>query len=190
MSTLFVNNLNTASGSTITVPTGKKLVGTDGGGISAPGMVVQTVKAITTTDTAVTTSGSFVDIPASQCSITSKLANSSFLYQATISAEGDASSNFNTFQRMVYTVNGGSTVQHTSTRTFNFTAVLDSMGTVNNHISYLFDGLTEGAGTVFVFAFQHRQNTTGSYHFNQQSLTNQPSGTSNMSHITVQEIAQ
>ena len=26
MSTLFVNNLNTASGSTITVPTGKKLV--------------------------------------------------------------------------------------------------------------------------------------------------------------------
>ena len=29
MSTLFVNNLNTASGSTITIPTGKTLVGTD-----------------------------------------------------------------------------------------------------------------------------------------------------------------
>ena len=33
MSTLFVNNLNTASGSTITVPTGKKLVVTDTGGL-------------------------------------------------------------------------------------------------------------------------------------------------------------
>ena len=154
------------------------------------GSVVQVVKAIITTDTAVTTSGSFVDIPASQCSITSKLANSSFLYQATISAEGDASSAFNTFQRMVYTVNGGSTTQHTSERAFNFTAVLDSMGTVNNHISYLFDGITSSAGTVFVFAFQHRQSTTSNYHFNQQSLGGQKSGTSNMSLITVQEIAQ
>ena len=63
------------------------------------------------------------------------------------------------------------------------------MGTVNNHITYLFDGLTESAGTVFVFSFQHRQDTTGSYHYTQQSLANQPSGTSNMSHITVQEIA-
>jgi len=154
------------------------------------GSVVQVVNAIVTTDTAVTTQNSFVDIPASQCSITSKLANSSFLYQATISAEGDASSALNAFLRMVYTVNGGSTTQHTSTRTFNITAIQDSMGTVNNHISYLFDGFSQGAGTVFVFAFQFRQTTTGSYHFNQQSLSGQPSGTSNMSHITVQEIAQ
>ena len=36
MSTLFVNNLNTASGSTITVPTGKSLI--------APGMILQTVR--------------------------------------------------------------------------------------------------------------------------------------------------
>ena len=157
--------------------------------LTSPGHVIQTVNAITTTDTAVSTQNSFVDVPASQCSITSKLANSSFLYHATISAEGDASSAFNTFQRMVYTVNGGSTVQHTGTRSFNFTSVLDSMGTVNNHITYLFDSLTESAGTVFVFAFQHRQNTTGSYHFNQQSLSDQKSGTSNMSHITIQEIA-
>ena len=175
--------------STLSVDTiqGKTTAGT----VAMPsGSVVQVVKAIITTDTAVTTSGSFVDIPASQCSITSKFANSSFLYQATISAEGDASSTFNTFQRMVYTVNGGSTVQHTSDKTFNFTAVLDSMGTVNNHITYLFDGITSSAGTVFVFAFQHRQDTSSNYHFNQGSLGGQPSGTSNMSHITVQEIAQ
>ena len=42
MSTLFVNNLNTASGTTITVPTGKKVVVTDQGGITAPGGVVNT----------------------------------------------------------------------------------------------------------------------------------------------------
>ena len=41
MSTLFVNNLNTASGSTITLPTGKQLIGTDTNSIKAPGMVVQ-----------------------------------------------------------------------------------------------------------------------------------------------------
>ena len=44
MSTLFVNNLNTASGTTITVPTGKKVVVTDQGGITAPGTVVNTVQ--------------------------------------------------------------------------------------------------------------------------------------------------
>ena len=43
MSTLFVNNLTTASGSTITVPTGKQIIGTDTNSIKAPGMVVQAV---------------------------------------------------------------------------------------------------------------------------------------------------
>ena len=42
MSTLFVNNLNTASGSTITIPTGKKLVGTDANSFIAPNHVIQT----------------------------------------------------------------------------------------------------------------------------------------------------
>lgn len=44
MSTLFVNNLNTASGSTITVPTGKKLVVTDAGGVVAPNQIIQTTQ--------------------------------------------------------------------------------------------------------------------------------------------------
>ena len=47
MSTLFVNNLNTASGSTITIPTGKQLVGTDINSIKAPGMIVQVQSAET-----------------------------------------------------------------------------------------------------------------------------------------------
>ena len=44
MSTLFVNNLNTASGSTITVPTGKQIIGTDTNSIKAPGMIIQVVQ--------------------------------------------------------------------------------------------------------------------------------------------------
>ena len=43
MSTLLVNNLNTATGTTITIPTGKKLVVTDEGGLAVPGTVVQVV---------------------------------------------------------------------------------------------------------------------------------------------------
>ena len=45
MSTLFVNNLNTASGSTLTVPTGKKLVVTDAGGVQVPHMIGQMVQS-------------------------------------------------------------------------------------------------------------------------------------------------
>ena len=48
MSTLFVNNLNTASGDTITVPTGKKLVVTDTGGLDVPGLTLQTVSSTIT----------------------------------------------------------------------------------------------------------------------------------------------
>ena len=39
-STLKINNLDTASGTTITIPTGKQLIGTDTNSIKAPGMVV------------------------------------------------------------------------------------------------------------------------------------------------------
>ena len=51
MSTLFVNNLNTASGSTITVPTGKQLIVTDQGGVKVPGSVIQVVYTSSTTAT-------------------------------------------------------------------------------------------------------------------------------------------
>ena len=59
MSTLFVNNLNTASGTTITVPTGKQIVGTDEGSVRVPGTVLQ-VKTATDTTQRTTTSSSFV----------------------------------------------------------------------------------------------------------------------------------
>ena len=75
MSTLFVNNINTASGTDITIPTGKKLVGTDGGGISAPGMPVQIVASQTTLGSTTMNSNSYV-ATGTAVSITPKLAGS------------------------------------------------------------------------------------------------------------------
>ena len=43
VSTLKINNLDSASGTTITIPTGKVVVGTDGGTFKSPGQVIQTV---------------------------------------------------------------------------------------------------------------------------------------------------
>ena len=40
-STLKINNLDTVSGTTITIPTGKQLIGTDTNSIDTPGMIVQ-----------------------------------------------------------------------------------------------------------------------------------------------------
>ena len=49
-STLKINNLDTASGTTITVPTGKKLIGTDSATFKQPGMILQTINSTTNTE--------------------------------------------------------------------------------------------------------------------------------------------
>lgn len=86
MSTLFVNNLNTASGSTITVPTGKKLVVTDTGGLSVPGTVVQLVNGRASSNRDTTASTSFVQI-GDTLTITPKFSTSKIFMLATISTE-------------------------------------------------------------------------------------------------------
>ena len=57
MSTLFVNNLNTASGSTITVPTGKQVIVTDQGGMRVPGSVIQVVYSVINSTTTLSGNG-------------------------------------------------------------------------------------------------------------------------------------
>ena len=49
MSTIATNNITSTTGTTISVPTGKKIAGTDTGSIYAPGMVIQTVVSEFTT---------------------------------------------------------------------------------------------------------------------------------------------
>ena len=88
MSTLFVNNLNTASGSTITVPTGKTIVGTDIGSIKAPGTPIQVVYAsVQTHPQYSSTSYAATDV---EVAITPKFATSKFLIEAVFSGGTNA----------------------------------------------------------------------------------------------------
>lgn len=106
MSTLFVNNLNTASGTDITVPTGKKLIVTDVGGLRVPGTVIQVVNAEKLDSTATNSAmPSWVDTGLS-CSITPKSNTSKILVHADY-AGGVTTSAFNYF-RVVRSVGGGS----------------------------------------------------------------------------------
>ena len=106
MSTLFVNNLNTASGSTITVPTGKTIVVTDEGGMRVPGSVIQVVNA-EKLNTASTNANmpSWVDSGLS-CTITPKASNSKIIVTVNV-ALGVTTAAFNYF-RVVRNVGGGS----------------------------------------------------------------------------------
>ena len=153
------------------------------------GSVVQTVTARNATQTNNTSSNSFVDITPSQISVTTKRANSSFLYQACLSAESDVAGGFYSFIHPVYTLNGGSTVVHDSTKVINGTTIKDDEGNLNLGITYLYDGITSSAGSTFVFFIQYRKNSASSIYFNQQSLSNQPTSTDNICSIVVQEIA-
>ena len=55
-STLKINNLDTASGTTITIPTGKQLIGTDTNSIVAPGQIINVTGTVHTAGTSTTSS--------------------------------------------------------------------------------------------------------------------------------------
>ena len=92
MSTLFVNNLNTASGSTITIPTGKQLIGTDTNSIKAPGMVVQVATDHDTTTLTMSSDQSYHDTGLS-ITFTPKYSNSIILIQCMMAGEVSGHSN-------------------------------------------------------------------------------------------------
>ena len=70
MSTLFVNNLNTASGDTITLPTGKKIRGVDAGSIGGKGNIVNVTFGTHNASGMSTTSQSFVNYTNSNITVT------------------------------------------------------------------------------------------------------------------------
>ena len=70
MSTLFVNNLNTASGDTITLPTGKKILGVDAGSIGGKGNVVNVTFGTHNGSGLTTQSTSFVNYTNSNITVT------------------------------------------------------------------------------------------------------------------------
>ena len=106
-STLKINNIDTASGSTITIPTGKQLIVTDAGAVRVPGTVLQVVNA-EKLDTAATNSSlgtAWADTGLS-CTITPKVNTSKILVHVD-AALGVTQNLFNYF-RVVRNVGGGS----------------------------------------------------------------------------------
>ena len=184
MSNLLVQNIKHTNGTTAaTIDTA--------GVFSSAGHVIQIVTNRDTTAQNIASANSFVDITSTELTITAKKANSSYLYFATLSAEPDLAggSNMESYIRFVYTLNGGSTTQHTSTKLIYGQAGSDDMGFASTTPIYLFDGISTSKGDVLKFFIQYRQDVTASYQFNQDGLTNQPSSTDIMSSVTVQEIA-
>ena len=92
MSTLFVNNLNTASGTTITIPTGKQLIGTDTNSIKAPGMVVQIATDLDTTSLTMDANQNYFDTGLS-IAFTPKYSNSIIVIHCMMGGEVFSSSN-------------------------------------------------------------------------------------------------
>jgi hypothetical protein len=84
MSTLFVNNLNTATGTTITIPTGKKLVVTDTGGLAVPGTVVQVIQSVNNTVETFSTTETWTDISNMSVTITPTSTSSKIMIDYTI----------------------------------------------------------------------------------------------------------
>ena len=90
-STLKVNTLESASGSTITIPTGKTLVGTDTVSIKAPGMVVQVVHS--TFNTQVYKASTSTSTTGHSATITPKYSNSIIVIHCMMGGEVFSSSN-------------------------------------------------------------------------------------------------
>ena len=90
MSTLFVNNLNTASGSTITVPTGKTLVGTDEGAFRVPGAVLQVVQGITTAASSFSVAAHNLSSAVVSATITPKSSSSKILMTGQVTGAADS----------------------------------------------------------------------------------------------------
>ena len=91
-STLKINNLDTASGTTITIPTGKQLIGTDTNSIKAPGMVVQIATDHDTTSLTMSSNQNYFDTGLS-IAFTPKYSNSIIVIQCMMGGEVTGNSN-------------------------------------------------------------------------------------------------
>ena len=186
MSTLFVNNLNTASGSTITVPTGKQLIGTDINSIKAPGMIIQVQSGQCVTQTTKSSNlGTYSDVGLS-VTITPKYSNSKIHVHATGNAYAAAGAD-NPLHKIVRTVSGTATT----------IAATDYMcysghgdGTGGAYVQSVMD--TAQSTTAHEYKIQLRSDSGGgTVYFNVNDSNS--SGTANeaqLSTITVMEIAQ
>lgn len=157
--------------------------------VPSAGAVVGIAQSRSSAGTSVSTTGTWIAVSGTNVTITTKQSGSLFIYHATLSAEADAGGAHNCFFRRKYRINGGSWVYHNSSLTSNGMAFLDSQGSFNENLHYVFDGISYTAGDTVEFMVEFQTGASGVY-FNQPNLGGQPSGTSNFHQISVMEIAQ
>ena len=92
MSTLFVNNLNTASGTTMALASGKTLDTSAGTLVPSANQIIQCFEVDFTTETA-TTSATFGDINGATISFAPKYSNSKLVFQGTFMVRYDSGPN-------------------------------------------------------------------------------------------------
>ena len=179
MSTLFVNNLNTASGSTITVPTGKTIIGTDTGSIKAPGVVIQqlhqTITAYTQTNATSLTATGFT------LTITPK--STSSVIKCTVGFNGFYAAQQNTGSRIELMKNGGSIAYLDDITGYGITN-----GGVNNGFNpthVYFDSPNTTSATTYSISW-FRNGGSGVLYFNNYITANNRT----RSWFTVEELAQ
>lgn len=162
MSTLFVNNLNTASGSTITIPTGKTLVGTDNGTLRMPGSVIQVVRqnpAVDWSGSRWSGSGTSFTKGFMELTITPKATNSLVIIRAEIMGYMGASNSY-LYHTVKRNVSGGSST--------DLGLTTNSAGLVCNqlnswsaqHINYVDAPSTTSAITYELWHRNHASNNT------------------------------
>ena len=196
MSTLKVNNIAGVSGGTSPPITLSGDTATlSGTGVTFPaGHAVQIVGFQSSTVQNVTTSNA-TNITPTEASITIKNSNPLILYHVLMGAEPDASSYNYVYFRALYKnqTDGGSYAaidnpNNTNVR-INGNPGIDSMGGCQSVLS-VYHNLTADAGDQIYYIVEFEQYLTASYQFNQQSLSGQPSGSSNFTQGYIMEFSR
>ena len=158
------------------------------------GHVVQIVGFQSSTAHNVTTS-SATNITPTEASITIKNSNPLILYHVVMGVEPDASSYNYVYFRALYKnqTDGGSYAaidnpNNTNVR-INGNSGSDSTGSCQSVLS-VYHNLTADAGDQIYYIVEFEQYLTASYQFNQQSLSGQPSGSSNFTQGYIMEFSR
>ena len=185
-STLKINNLDTASGSTITIPTGKTLVGTDEGSFRVPGTVLQVVENQISVWTP-TTSTSFINSGV-QATIVPKATSSKILIVGTFnSVYTDSAAEY--LHMAVYRAIGGASASDvnkvTSTHGQNYGSGQAGQQYATALCHQFLDSPNTTSSTVY--AFYMKSNGGGTVGINNYGSTG---NNTSISTITLTEIAQ
>ena len=158
--------------------------------IISSGGIIQVVRWDSAAVTNVTSANSEVAVAASQSPLlTTKAANSNFIYCCCLGAETDLTAGTNAHYRLVYTLNNFSSTDYVNSAKAQVAGItLNSESGTNEHtIVTNYDG-SHAVGTQIGFRLNFTKTTAPSYQFNQQAINGQPSGTSNYAYGYVMEI--